>query len=451
MTKLDAVSSTNSNNPTPAQRDVCPICKGAGFVRKDVPPGHPLFGRAIPCTCKRTELLQKRRSTIERFSALGLLKHMTFETFHPDGIGLQPHQRQSLRLAYDICRQYAERPRGWLVLLGNYGCGKTHLAAAIANERLKRGEEVLFFVVPDLLDYLRAAFNPNNEETQDERFEQIRTAPLLILDDLGTHAATPWAQEKLFQIFNYRYNAQLPTVVTTNHALDEIESRIRSRLEDQSLSQIVHIKAPDYRHGRSDEHQDLSTLHLLSHMTFETFDLRAIELKGEDREKLFQAVRIARRFAQNPSGWLVFVGGYGVGKTHLAAAIANEAVAHGHEALFIVVPDLLDHLRATFNPSSPVSYDKRFEQVRRAELLVLDDLGTHSATPWAQEKLFQLFNHRYMARLPTVITMNNVETVDPRLLERMMEMKMVGAGSLIKLDIPPYRGLAKRKPHPPNM
>ncbi|RME12272.1 MAG: AAA family ATPase [Ardenticatenia bacterium] len=186
-------------------------------------------------------------------------------------------------------------------------------------------------------------------------------------------------------------------------------------------------------------------------MTFETFDLRAIELKGEDREKLFQAVRLARRFAQNPSGWLVFVGGYGVGKTHLAAAIANEAVAHGHEALFIVVPDLLDHLRATFNPSSPVSYDKRFEQVRRAELLVLDDLGTHSATPWAQEKLFQLFNHRYMARLPTVITMNNVETVDPRLLERMMEMKMVGAGSLIKLDIPPYRGLAKRKPHPPNM
>jgi len=168
--------------------------------------------------------MQKRRSTIERFSVLGLLKHMTFDTFHPDGIGLLPHQRQSLRLAYDICRQYAERPRGWLVLLGNYGCGKTHLA---------------------LLDYLRAAFNPHNEEPHDERFEHIRTAPLLILDDLGTHAATPWAQEKLFQIFNYRYNAQLPTVITTNHALDEIESRIRSRLEDQSLSQIVHIKAPE--------------------------------------------------------------------------------------------------------------------------------------------------------------------------------------------------------------
>jgi DNA replication protein DnaC len=52
--------------------------------------------------------------------------------------------------------------------------------------------------------------------------------------------------------------------------------------------------------------------------------------------------------------------------------------------LFVVVPDLLDHLRAAYNPDSEVGYDRLFEQVRNAPVLVLDDLGTQSATAWAQ-------------------------------------------------------------------
>ena len=65
--------------------------------------------------------------------------------------------------------------------------------------------------------------------------------------------------------------------------------------------------------------------------------------------------------------------------------------------MFVVVPDLLDHLRATFSPTSTVSYDRRFEEIRTTPLLVLDDLGTQAMTPWAREKLYQLFNHRYNA------------------------------------------------------
>ena len=90
-------------------------------------------------------------------------------------------------------------PHGWLVLLGGYGAGKTHLAAAIANQRVKLGHPVLFVVVPDLLDYLRATFSPSSDAGLDERMETIREIPLLILDDLGAHNSTPWAQEKLFQ------------------------------------------------------------------------------------------------------------------------------------------------------------------------------------------------------------------------------------------------------------
>jgi len=84
------------------------------------------------------------------------------------------------------------------VLTGTYGCGKTHLAAAIGNFRDAMGEEVIFQVVPDLLDHLRATFSPNSSISYDSLFEQVRSTRLLILDDLGTQSATPWAKEKLF-------------------------------------------------------------------------------------------------------------------------------------------------------------------------------------------------------------------------------------------------------------
>jgi DNA replication protein DnaC len=75
----------------------------------------------------------------------------------------------------------------------------------------------------------------------------VRKAPLLILDDLGTESATAWAREKLYQLFDYRYNARLPTVVTTAQRIDELDPRIRSRLQDQRRCQIYPITAPSYR------------------------------------------------------------------------------------------------------------------------------------------------------------------------------------------------------------
>jgi hypothetical protein len=65
----------------------------------------------------------------------------------------------------------------------------------------------------------------------------------------------------------------------------------------------------------------------------------------EVRRNLEQAYRLARRFAESPEGWLVFYGVPGCGKTHLAAAIANHRLHHGHPVFFAVVAELLDHLR----------------------------------------------------------------------------------------------------------
>ena len=59
--------------------------------------------------------------------------------------------------------------------------------------------------------------------------------------------ATPWAKEKLFQIFNHRYNEGLGTVVTSNHDFEQIDARIVSRLGDSRLCRYILIDAPDYR------------------------------------------------------------------------------------------------------------------------------------------------------------------------------------------------------------
>lgn len=417
---------------------ICPICHGSGYLRLDVPPGHPDFGRVVPCRCKIREIEQQRLQDLRRASNLGLLTRMSFDTFVPGGHGLPPQTQDNLRKAYKRALAYAQQPQGWLILKGHYGCGKTHLAAAIANYQVERGRPVLFVVVPDLLDHLRAAFAPDSAVSFDRRFETVRTAPLLVLDDLGAHSGTSWAQEKLYQILNYRYNAQLPTVITTNCELEDLDARLRSRIAELEWSSIVHILAPDYRGSAVVDQSELSSLRLHDEQTFKNFDLRSQDpaLDASQRTNLKRSLRVAKAYAEEPEGWLVLSGGYGCGKTHLAAAIANYRVHNGYPALFVVVPDLLDHLRATFGPTSTVGFDRRFDEIRRAPLLILDDLGTHSATDWAQEKLFQLFDYRYNARLPTVITMNRSIELDPRLKTRIMD---ISRGQVLEITAPSYR------------
>ena len=223
----------------------CPICKGAGWLRANVRYGHPSFGRLFQCECLLAQVDERRVADLMRFSALDAFRDKTFENFDPKVPGVDR--------AYEHARRFARDPRGWLVLHGTYGCGKTHLAAAIANEAVRRGTPALFTIVPDLLDHLRSAFSPNNDLEYDELFERVRSAQLLVLDDLGTESATPWAREKLYQIINYRYNYHQPTVITTNRRLSEIDDRIRSRMTDEAFCTVVELAAEDYRQKRPGE------------------------------------------------------------------------------------------------------------------------------------------------------------------------------------------------------
>jgi DNA replication protein DnaC len=419
----------------------CPLCGGLGYLRRDLPVGHPEFGRIEICECRRQSVTDQVRSRLFSISRLDELSHLTFETFKSRGRkGLGELQAQSLEWAHNHARQYATSLNGWLLLQGGYGCGKTHLAAAIANFAVQMGVPTLFLTVPDLLDTLRFSYD-SADTTFEQRLEQIKNAELLVLDDFGTQNATGWAQEKLFQILNYRYINKLPLVVTTNLALDEIEARIRSRLQDPELVTTVRISSPDYRRPTDDMgHSELSSLDLLSNRTFVNFLDRHDEgLKTDEIKSLEKALKEAQSFAKKPRGWLVFTGPYGCGKTHLAAAIANYRAGLGDPPLFVMVPDLLDYLRAAFSPNSGTSYDRRFDEVRTAPLLVLDDMGSQSATPWAREKLYQLLNYRYNAELPTIITVavDMLKDVDERIRTRMLDERLC---AVVTITAPAFVG-----------
>ena len=419
----------------------CPICQGLGFIRRSVEFGDPDFGKLFVCVCRQEEITQEVRDRLFLLSNLDSLRELTFKSFHPRGrVGLGKQQSDSLEQAFNHAQSFAGSLKGWLLLLGRYGCGKTHLAAAIANQAVSMGVPTLFLTVPDLLDWLRFSYSDGADKNFEGRFEEIRNIPLLIMDDFGTQNTTPWAQEKLFQIINYRYINKLATVLTSNMDLSEFEPRIKSRLMDPEIVTQVKILAPDYRNPKDDiGHHELSCLSLHGSRTFETFSLRKDEkLVSEDLRSLQKAYEITQSYAKKPVGWLLLTGPYGCGKTHLAAAIGNYQAELGDPPLMIVVPDLLDHLRSTFSPTSSVNLDRRFEEIRKARLLILDDLGTQSATPWAREKLYQLFNYRYSAELPTVITTASMpEEIDQRLYSRMMDERLC---TIIAITAPSYRG-----------
>ena len=179
---------------------------------------------------------------------------MTFASFDPNGNqNASQKDRDILAFAKEAAEDFARSPEGWLLLTGQRGCGKTHLAVAIGGESLRQGRDVFFAFVPSLLDHLRATFSPDSPIGYDELFEQVKTAPLLILDDLGAESSTVWAKEKLYQIVVERHESRLPTVITSAFNLDELEEaepRVGSRLMDTNVVNWVPISAGNYRDQR---------------------------------------------------------------------------------------------------------------------------------------------------------------------------------------------------------
>ena len=390
--------------------------------------GHPDFGQAVPCSCQENQDANTRAAALRRYSNLGALARISFANTDLEGPLPDAPSKKMFAEGMAAAAKFAEDPEGWLVLTGPSASGKTHLAVAIANRCIERNQTVFFIVAADLLDHLRAAYSPDSPVSYDELFEQVRNVPVLVLDDLSLANATPWAQEKLFQVINHRYNNALPTVVTVRGPLQRLDDALRTRLEvGEGTATVVQLGNFNSRliQGIGEVRPEM-----LQRMTFENFDtLGGANATSGDQESLDRVLRYAQTFSEDPQGWLLLSGPRGCGKTHLAVAIAGERLRQGSQVFFAFVPTLLDHLRATFSPDSPVGYDELFEQINSTPLLVLDDLGAESSTVWAEEKLYQIVVHRHEARLPTVITtassLDELEATKSRIASRLVDGMVV--------------------------
>lgn len=413
---------------------LCPVCKGTKFVHPLNADGEPDYARLIPCRCAQKELKNKRLERLQAISNLGALSRLTFNSLLPQGRNKDPQEQQLFRRACDAVKAFAERPSGWLILVGPSGSGKTHLACAVVNYRIENGDPAFYITVADLLDHLRSAYNPENDIQYDDLYEQVKISPLLILDNLDPSGSTAWARGKLAQLLEFRFNNRLPTLITTDISIEEFVGDPLGHISDPEFCKVLLLK----RETSDLLNLDSLDLELIRNMKFSNFDYKRPGLPDEIRHNLEEAYKNALEFAKSPQGWLIFQGENGCGKTHLASAIANHLREEGKAVLFIVVPDLLDHLRSTFSPDSRVSYDSLFEKIKRIPVLILDDFGQHAATPWAQEKLYQLINYRYNARLATILTTClDLDEIEPRISSRMVDPRI---SLVFNIMAPDYRG-----------
>jgi len=204
----------------------CTLCNDRGIILKG--------DTAVPCPCME----QKRIENSFRYARLAKeLQNCRFENFNlgyyssPDG---DKTHYQNAQKALTASKEFVEKVLNnpneiGLLFSGPVGSGKTFLAASIANALIEKQYKVLFLIVPDLLDELRASYTPRSETTEFDLLDIARTIPILIMDDLGAHNYTEWTRNRIYSIINYRMNEQLPTIITTNLDFADIEYYLGER------------------------------------------------------------------------------------------------------------------------------------------------------------------------------------------------------------------------------
>ena len=202
-------------------------------------------GAAAAVVELRAPVSERRYRQIGGMTEEALRRH-TFRKFYPHLGG----DGSNLAMVKGVVEEWARDPIGWLTLIGGTGTGKTHLSAAAAAARLDAGDVVAFTVVPELLDVLRRAYGLG-EAASDGLFDELCSAPILVLDDLGAQVTTEWAAERVYQLIATRYVQRLPTLITTNLELDDLDPRIASRMADQQTGQVLRIRALDIRAGNA--------------------------------------------------------------------------------------------------------------------------------------------------------------------------------------------------------
>lgn len=181
---------------------------------------------------KKAKEAQKRRERLNYIiGASGMGERFlrrTFETFEltdENRKSAETAQRYADNFEAMLPRPDAPEPgRNGLIITGPPGTGKTHLAAAIANKVINSGRLAVCMTMIDMLESIRRTYNGNGSEA--EVIHKYKTVPLLVIDDMGKEPPTEWAISTIYNIINGRYEAYLPTIVTSNYPAKELKSRM---------------------------------------------------------------------------------------------------------------------------------------------------------------------------------------------------------------------------------
>ena len=219
----------------------CLLCKGYGWVTLDVPIEDKRFGKAVPCVCRSEEQRQARLRYLHSICRIPS-RYVGAETDRPD-------------IALAI--RESTRRQQFITVTGPYGTGKTTLLCAAVQQAITQHMLTSVYVLmADLLDHLRRAYEPNSKVNGDEFWDTLLACDVLAIDELDRFKTTEWAEQKLFQFVNERYNRTRGlTLFATNRTVapgmrDGVISETPGYLESRLLesgNRVIVLEGADLR------------------------------------------------------------------------------------------------------------------------------------------------------------------------------------------------------------
>lgn len=173
-------------------------------------------------------------------SYLGVrFQNRTFETFN------EAENSQAKKICMDYSKHYKDIERNGLLLVGAYGTGKTHLAAAIANDLIDRGIPLMFDTFSGYLERLKTEFGEKDRYC----LKNMCETPVLFIDDIGKEKQSEWSESVLYEIINTRYEAMLPIVITSNVDGRELEKMLGGATYSRlcEMCRKVNVRGEDKR------------------------------------------------------------------------------------------------------------------------------------------------------------------------------------------------------------